>query len=256
MLNLYNLNKFNDWIVNNVRNSEIIYKAAGSPDVECTKNINDRCLICGSNINEGCSVKNIIGVKFTNLDVCKDINSNYVCKECSFCMKEVTLRRNNFIACESKIIYPKKDDLGTYLFNLDEFISTPFVIGITRSFKKHNSFRCRVNYDVNNFYIREEEKEYLFNVDKMKFLYQKLNEAYLHFSKEELRTGNYSLLFIEKLGIDKFYEYENLFKQYRRTYQFELLIYIMDSKKKNEYLKEKKKLEKLNQKPIKNKKVK
>ncbi|HBE8429893.1 hypothetical protein KWT25_03600 [Clostridioides difficile] len=242
--------------MNNVRNSEIIYKAAGSPDIECIKNINEKCFVCGSNINEGCLVNEIIGAKFTNFDVCKDINSKFVCKECSFCMKEARLRKSNFIACESKIIYLKKDDLATYLFNLNEFISTPFVVGVTRSFKKHNSFRCRVNYDINNFYIREEDKEYLFNVDKMKYLYQKLNEAYLHFSKEELRTGNYSVLFIEQLGINKFNEYENLFKKYRRTYQFELLIYIMDSAKKKEYLKEKKKLEKLNNKSIKNKKVK
>ncbi|MGO0987461.1 hypothetical protein ACTPEW_16125 [Clostridioides difficile] len=241
--------------MNNVRNSEIIYKAVGSPDIECTKNINERCFVCGSNINEGLSVKDIISPKFTNFDICKNKDSNYVCKECSFCMKEAKLRRSSFIACESKLIYLKKNDLEKYLFNLDEFITIPFIIGITRSFKKHNFFRCRVNYDLKTFYIREEDKEYLFNINEMKPLYKKLNEAYLQFSKEELETGIYNTYEIEKFGLEKFNEYENIFKKFRGTHQFSLLLHIMNSEKRNKYIKEKLKLKKENQNLEKKKKV-
>lgn len=231
-----------------MRNSELIYKAAGFPKIECIENINEKCFICGTNLNEGVHVKNIIGQKFTNFDICKNKESKYVCKECSYCMKEAKIRRSNFIACESKIIYLKKNDLEEYLFNLDKFITVPFVVGLTRSFKKHNFFRCRVNYDLNTFYIREEEKEYLFNVNEMKILYEKLNEAYLQFSKEELQSGNYNVFGIENFGIDKFNEYESVFKEFRGTHQFSLLLYILNSEKRNEYIKEQLKLKKERQK--------
>ena len=52
------------------------------------------------------------------------------------------------------------------------------------------------------------------------------------------------MIAIEEFGLEKFEEYENIFKRYRGSNQFELLIYMMNSEKRNEYLKEKMKKKK------------
>lgn len=127
---------------------------------------------------------------------------------------------------------------------MDKYVSDEFIVGITLSFKKHNSFRCKVNNDTKRFYIREEDKEYLFDTIKLKPLYEKLNEAYLQFSKDEMQTGQYKMISIEQFGIEKFQEYENLFKQYRGSAQFDLLLYMLNSEKRNEYVQAKIKEEK------------
>lgn len=128
--------------------------------------------------------------------------------------------------------------------HLGKYVTGEFVVGITQSFKKHNSFRCKVNSDPRRFFIREEDREYIFDTNELKRVYEYLNDAYLQFSKDELQTGNYKMISIEQFGLEKFAIYEDLFKQYRGSAQFDLLIYMMNSEKRNEYIKSKQKAQK------------
>jgi len=216
-------------------NTEIIYKALGSPPVDAEP-YEGHCKICGKPITEGIKEKDVISGSFTNWSELKKIDSNHVCKACTYCIKDVQLRYNNFVATEFNIYLLKKNDLEEYLFNLEKYVASDFVFGVTTSFKKHNSFRCRVNSNPKQFYIRQEDKEYLFDVDKLKPVYEKLNIAYLQFNKDELLTGNYGMLGIEQFGLEKFQEYEAIFKQYRGSAQYELLIFAMNSEKRQEYM--------------------
>lgn len=75
----------------------------------------------------------------------------------------------------------------------------------------------------------------------MKQLYKILNEAYLQFTKDELLTGNYRMIGIEQYGLTNFEKLENILKKYRGSNQFNLLIYMLNSEKRNEYIKTKKK---------------
>lgn len=225
-----------------MKNTEIIFNAIKKIDHISNDDLekcDDNCFICGKKITQGIKVKKSISAKFTNFSECNCLDSEYICEACNYCLKNAELRKNNIICDENKLYLLKKNDLENYLFNLEEYVEGEFIVGITTSFKKHNSFRCRVNTDTKEYFIRQEDKLFNFKVDEMKWLYKKLNEAYLQFSKEELLTGEYSLIAIEKFGIDKFEEYENMFKKYRGLNQFELLVYIMNSEKRNEYLKEK-----------------
>lgn len=226
-------------------NTEIVYKANGSPDMPNIEEVEKTtCLICGKEITEGISSKKVLSGNFTNWGECKSKTSTHVCRECAFCMKENSLRKNNFVADKKNIYLLKKNDLENYLFNLERYVTGEFVVGVTQSFKKHNSFRCRVNNSTKCFYIREEDREYLFDTTKLKKVYDLLNEAYLQFSKDELKTGHYKLISIEQFGIEKFEQFESVFKQYRGSAQFDLLIYILNSEKRNEFIKEKMRLEK------------
>lgn len=198
-----------------------------------------RCALCGQKISEAVQIKDVISSNFTNFEYFK-YKTNYLCIDCAKCLKDDELRKNNFIADQNKIILFKQNELEAYIFELEKYIGIPFVFAITRSFKKHNSFKCNLNYDYNTFYIQEEDKKYLFDVKRMQKLYKTLNEAYLHFTKDELLTGNYRIISVEEYGNDNFLKLENILKQFRGTHQFNLLIYMLNSEKRNEYIKMKK----------------
>lgn len=225
-------------------NTEIIYKALQEPSVEGLEDINCNCMICGKYIERGIGYKKVISGNFTNWGDCKDRTSQYICRECATSIKAREVRVNSFIADTNNLYLLKKNDIENYLFDMDKYVDGEFVVGITQSFKKHNSFRCKVNSNPKRFYIREEDREYVFDAAKLKRVYEHLNETYLQFSKEELRTGNYKIISIEQFGLEKFAEYEDLFKQYRGSPQFDLMIYMMNSEKRNEYIKAKQKEQK------------
>lgn len=223
-------------------NTEIIYQALLSSGIEIPEleleEADGRCIACGKEITEGAKLKKVISSNFTDYDTFKCPEGTHICKECGVCIKTRELRINNFIADKNKLYLFKKSELEEYLFNLKKYVQGDFVIGLTRSFKKHNSFRCTVNSSFRHFYIREEDKEYLFNTALAKELYEKLWRMYLYFTKDELITGFYSVNKIHEFGPDEFDTYENIMKRYRGTHYFDLLIYMLDSEKRNEIVAE------------------
>lgn len=226
-----------------MNNTQILAKHCKTVEVNELEEV-DNCFLCGCEITKGIPVKKVISSNFTNFEFCKNINGKYCCKDCAATIKNADLRKNSFVADKDNLYLLKKNDIENYLFDLDKYVKDEFVVGITVSFKKHNSFRCRVNQDTSKYYIRQEDKEFLFDAKEMKYLYDKLNDAYLQFSKDEILSGNYSTIAIEQFGLEKFIEYENLFKKYRKTYQFELLVYILNSERRNEYIKQKQQAQK------------
>lgn len=212
-------------------------------DIDKIKEMQNTCALCGTDVTKVVQIKDVISSNFTNFEYFK-YKTNYLCIDCAKCLKEDKLRKSNFMADEEQIIYFKQNEIEKYIFNIKEHIKKPFIFAITRSFKKHNSFKCNINYDYENFYIQEEDKKYLFNVEEMKKLYKILNEAYLHFTKDEMLTGNYRFISVEEYGNDNFLNLENILKQHRGTHQFDLLIYMLNSEKRNEYIKNKREEEK------------
>ena len=227
-----------------ITNTEILYSALGKPDIKDLESIDTNCLICGKHSKEGAKAKKVLSSNFTNWGDCKDRSSQYICKECAGTIKAREVRVNSFVADANNLYLLKKNDIENYLFNLGKYVTSEFIVGITQSFKKHNSFRCKVNSNPRRFFIREEDREYIFDTNELKRVYEYLNDAYLQFSKDELQTGNYKMISIEQFGLEKFAIYEDLFKQYRGSAQFDLLIYMMNSEKRNEYIKSKQKAQK------------
>lgn len=212
-------------------------------DIKDTEKRDTQCCICSKKIKIGVKNKKVLSEKFTNYEYMK-FKSDYICIDCAKCIKDERLRKNNFIASEKELILFKQNELKKYIFELEKYTTTPFVFAITRSFKKHNSFKCNLNYDYKCFYIQEEDKKYLFDVEKMKTLYKILENAYLQFTKDEMLTGNYRFINIDQYGKDRFIELEKILKKYRGTHQFNLLIYMLNSERRNEYIKMKKEKEK------------
>jgi hypothetical protein len=65
-----------------------------------------------------------------------------------------------------------------------------------------------------------------------------------YFTKNDIKSGNYNIALIKKFGVEKFNEFENVVKRYRKTDLFDLLIEALPSAKKTEYSKKIKKIEK------------
>lgn len=204
--------------------------------------------MCGISTETGLDRKKFIKpARFTNYDLLKEPTSQVICENCGACMKEAKLRRSSFVASSEGILYIQKNDIENIIFNLDDYVKGEFVVCITRSFKKHNSFRATVNIDTKRFYIREEDDEYIFDVKKLKNIYEIINQLYLYYNKDEIQTGNYNIYQTRKyLGIDKLLELEDKIKDYRGSKQFDLLLHILNSERRNEIIKQRLKEEKEN----------
>ncbi len=223
-------------------NTEIIYNALKKADIELPQleleKIDTNCMMCGKEITEGARRNKVVSGNFTDYDTFQNLSGTHICKECGTCVKTRDLRTHNLLADKNHIYLFKKKDLEKYLFNIEKYVKSDFVIGITRSFKKHNSFRCSVNYNTKRFYIREEDKEYLFDIDLAQEIYKELWEMYLYFTKDEILTGEYSINRIQEFGLEEFAKYEAILKQHRGTHQFDLLVYMLDSEERNKIVDE------------------
>jgi len=222
--------------------TEIIYSALKKSNIELPEleleDVETKCMMCGKEIREGVKYKKVVSGNFTDYDVFADIQGTHICKECATCVKTRELRINNIIADKDNLYLLKKNDLEEYLFNIDKYVSGDFVIGIAKSFKKHNSYRCKVNNNTNVFIIREEDKEYVFDRANMKVLYDIIWDMYLYFTKDEIQTGQYQISKIQEYGLKRFKKHEEIIKRHRNTHQFDLLLYILNSEKRNKIVEE------------------
>lgn len=223
-------------------NTEIIYKAAKSSGVKLVEleleKIETNCMLCGKRISKGTKYRKVVSSNFTDYDEFQYREGSHICRECGSCIKTRELRTHNILADKDNIYLFKKKELEEMIMNIDKYVEGEFVIAFTRSFKKHNSYRTTVNTDTDLFFIREEDKEYLFDRKQAVEIYKILNEMYLYFTKDELSTGHYSMANIQEFGVDKFSEYEKEIKIHRNTHQLEFLIYMLDSEKRNEIVQE------------------
>lgn len=207
------------------------------------------CKMCGQETVKGFKSKDIIkDARFTNFDELKNIKSNVVCESCCACMKSAQLRRSSYIADEEKITYLAKNDIENYVFQLEKTVKGNFVVCVTESFKKHTSFKATVNTDTRRYVITTENYKFVFDVEKMKKVYDVMNKMYLYFSKNEILTGEYESFFIsdyiKENSLNEFYSNEEILAQERGSNAFAFLIHILNSERKNEFMKEKKKCKK------------
>lgn len=215
-------------------NTHLISKHIGL--LKCEEAEKKKCKICASETTHYLPQKKVLSEKFNDYDICKCILSDVVCIECASCIKDASLRRSCFYADEENIVFFKKNDIENLVFNLP--VKIPFVFCFTESFKKHNSFKAVVNYSTKKYYIQAENDRFLFDVDKMKKLYEIIKQAYFEdlLSKDEILTGNYTTL----VDVQKLIDYDAEFKLHRGNKYFDFLVYMLNSEIKNEILKKRK----------------
>jgi hypothetical protein len=221
-----------------------IYKHAAKNE-HILKNIDFKCACCKAQSSAGIETKKIVSGNFTNWDLLTD---KYLCEACANLLKgdfSTELRRTSFIVYKDELMKLKNDRLLKHLLNIKK---TPFAVGITFSYKKHNAFRCELNYDTNNYFIRVEDELIEFNKVKVTGLLNKMKDLYLtYFTKEEIRKGKYNIHNINKFGIEKFQYIESELQEERGTALFNLLVDLLPSELRvstNKKIKEKEKQKK------------
>jgi CRISPR type IV-associated protein Csf1 len=205
--------------------TELIYHAAGSPPVD-TVTAEGVCAVCAAAITEGIPIKKVVSGNFSDWNVLADMAASHVCKACKWCIKEPKMRRSQYIATEQELIYFKRDDIEKYLFTPPE---PPFVFFVTSSYKKHGSFRARVNDSRKLFYVQFEDKQILFSPNKYKEVFELMKRMYLIFNKVmEIGKGQYIHKRVFEYGLSNWKRDEAILEQYRGSLVFELLLYALN----------------------------
>jgi len=205
--------------------TKLIYQAAGSPPVE-TVSADGVCAVCGKEISEGIPIKKVVSSAFTDWNMLADMTASYACAACRWCIKEPKMRRSQYIATEAELIFFKRDDIEKYLFAPPQ---PPFVFFVTSSYKKHGSFRAKVNGSRSLFYIQFEDRQILFSPNKQMGLFELMKKMYQTFNKvQEIGKGNYIQKRVMEYGIEKWRHDEAVLKQYRGSQVFDLLLYALN----------------------------
>lgn len=210
-----------------MKNTELIYTAAQYPELAFElENTSGVCAVCGSEIFEGIPIKKVVSNAFTDWNSLADISSPYVCKACAWCIKEPKMRRSQYIATTKHLIYFKREDIEKYLFTPPQ---QPFVLFVTASYKKHGSFKAKVNNSTNLFYVQFEDQSVLFSPNKYKNLWDVMNRMYVVFNKtQEIGKGIYIQKRVREYGIEQWKLDEELLARHRSSQQFELLLYALN----------------------------
>lgn len=233
-------------------NTEIIYNALNSTNFGQMKGT---CCVCGKLTRVGFKAKDYIkNARFTNFDILQEPTSQVICENCATCISNADLRRKNFIADKNHIEFLQKNDVENVIFDLKNHVESEFVVCMTQSFKKHNSFKATVNIDASKFVVQLEDDKFTIDTQIHKHLYDVMNEMYLFFSKDEIATGDYNYISLKEFGLDKFNYCENEIKSYRASMVFDFLLYILNSERRNEAVKERLKAKKEAEKFVKGKK--
>lgn len=206
--------------------THLIHVAAGLPSVENLEPTDGNCVVCGRNISEGVPLKKVVSDAFTNWDVMNDLSSTHVCKACTWCIKNRKTRQSCYVATKDELVFFKRDEIEKYLFDPPE---TPFVLFVTKSFKKHGSFRAHVNKSRKLFYVQLEDRSILFSPSKYRELYDLMKRMYVVFNKmDEIGRGEYIQKRVRDYGLDAWNRDESIIAQHRGSMAFELLLYALN----------------------------
>jgi hypothetical protein len=213
--------------------TDYIWTAAGKPLTDTVEKKVGTCAFCGFESSHSAPVKKAVSANFNNWDLMVYAGSERVCPACAWCFKAKELRHNNFIAHGTGLILFKRDGIENHLFNPP---APPFVFCITRSHKKHNAFRGIISNSRQEYYIREEDKLYLFQAEKMRPVFEIMNDVYTQgsFTKTDLATGNYNMARIWKYGPERWEKLEGALKSLRPNPAFELVVYALNKEGKED----------------------
>jgi len=206
--------------------TELIYVAAGSPDIAALTPNNGVCAVCGKEIAEGAPIKKVVSSSFTDWNMLAAMAATHVCAACTWCIKEPKMRRSQYIASNDGLLFFKRDDIERWLFQPPE---PPFVFFVTSSYKKHGSFRARVNHSKQMYYVQFEDRQILFSLGKYRDLFELMKKMYATFNKtQEIGKGDYIHKRVFEYGLKQWQHDENILKQHRGTQVFELLLYALN----------------------------
>lgn len=167
-------------------------------------------------------------------------NSPAICAACAYMFVLPKLRQSSWIATATDMVWLKREDIWDLLWGPPR---PPFAAYVTTSYKKHGSFKTRVNHSHQSYYIQFEETGVTFRpqqlrrvADTMETLYSipaqeetKANPISF-FTKDEILSGSYNQGRIRRYGITAFVDAEAILRPARDTPAFGLLVFALNKK--------------------------
>lgn len=202
------------------------------------------CAFTGEIINEGVEVKDVLAANFTDNEYVK-YDSKYVSVNVAKCIAEFKvgtkkwmLRSVSYLCTSDELLQLGREEFMPIMLYPPE---PPFVLAYSFLNKKHTSFKARINYSKDNYFVIT-DKHGLISIDlkMLRELYPTLQNWYTrnpeihsatdtYFNKTDILTGNPSLVKIKQYGIDKF-EAENKFiNKHRNTSFLELITRLLNA---------------------------
>jgi len=207
--------------------------------------VNTICAFSGKEITKGIKFTDIIGERFTELEIFK-FKSDYLSVDFALLTQPVikaekgfnSLRNYSFFATEKELKILRRDDILDLLFDIPE---SPFQIAITYSNKKHLAYKAPLNYNKEKFKICTDAGIVEFDVKKAKQIIPILQSWYTiakqtaqqptFFTKDDilgLSIPNYSKILV--YGIEKYFAENDIIKPYRNSTFLKLLVHILNKK--------------------------
>lgn len=217
---------------------QLIYRALGAPQIEAAE-VAGACCLCGSTDGRY-DRKPFIKEGFTNLDQLKAADSQSICPACASMFTLPKLRQSSWIATGGEMIWLRREDIWDYLWTPPR---PPFAMYATTSYKKHGSFKTRVNYSSNRFYVQFEEVGVILQpgslrrvADTLELLYsvplseEAKGQPVSFFTKDEIMHGDYNQGRIRRFGIVALAEAEAVIRPVRSAPAFGLLMFALNKK--------------------------
>jgi len=209
------------------------------------ENIDEICCFTGEKITRGILKSDVIKDVFTDHQYIKH-ESNYISLDAVFCMQRVipnktdgltSLRNYHFICTEKELNLLKREQLEETLFNLK---NEPFVFVITFGFKKHTTFKSKINQSNQNFIITTDKADIKVSMNDVNKIYPVMKKWYTvvkgkentsaqptYFSKDDILHGCSNYKKIEDYG-DHYFNENEIIKPFRNSLFLELLAYILN----------------------------
>lgn len=196
--------------------------------------VNDfSCWLCGTMMDTakgmnfgsaqrfGVPLRKAIKPTFTDANLAAAPHSKSICKACAFCLSYKELRNYSILVTFDSLRHPARGEWRQILLEPPQ---PPFVACIALSGQRWLHIRAKVAFSREYYPVQVEDT--LFYVDRplLADLSQLVDEMYVTFTKEEIKTGEYQPHRVQAFGIQRFSEIEEELAPYRGTRIFNLAV--------------------------------
>ncbi len=182
------------------------------------------CWLCGGPTRgRGQPVSKMIKPTFTDRDRARAPQSEAICPGCCFCLSFRELRNYSIVATRDRLMHPTRPELKGLLLEPPE---PPFIICIAESGQKWVHFKSEVAYSRDGYPVQMEETRLTVEVEELQKMLNIIENLYTVFTKEEIRTGQFSLNRIRQFGLSRFQDWANLSEKHRGTRLFDLALFV------------------------------
>lgn len=211
------------------------------------QNVNTICSFTGEKITKGVANNDLIKKTFTDHCFLR-YSSDYSSVDAAMCISAViqgskgfnSLRSYSFLATKGELSILKRESILETILNLK---STPFVLCVTYSNKKHTSYKSIINTDVNNFVVTTDIGNVSISIDTIRRILPVIESWYsivdgkektstqpTYFTKNDILIGCSNAKKIKEYGVAKYFKEDQKIQEYRNTSFLKLIVHILNKK--------------------------